>query len=294
MNEKEKAVIETIKFYGLLERPLAELELYRYLSAQSGKISFFDTIEILEKSRIVKNMIRQKNGLIFPNNQEDPTASRIKKIKIKWLFLLPFFKAIVLTGSMNFFNCSPKSDFDLLIIARKDRIWSTRLFITALCEIFGMRRKAGKTENRFCLNCFVSEEYLEISEKAKPRNFYSAQEYGRAKLLIERDDEIFKKFQKQNCWIKNFLNAHPWPGSESQKLKEIKFFAGLVKIFEFLLSNKFGDWLEKKAGERQSRRINSNLKIEPADQICVSPTCLMFHPNSKSFEVMERMEKSEI
>src|SRR3989339_116156 len=176
MNEKEKAVIETIKFYGLLERPLAELELYRYLSAQSGKISFFDTIEILEKSRIVKNMIRQKNGLIFPNNQEDPTASRIKKIKIsqqkwkvlkrkiKWLFLLPFFKAIVLTGSMNFFNCSPKSDFDLLIIARKDRIWSTRLFITALCEIFGMRRKAGKTENRFCLNCFVSEEYLEISE----------------------------------------------------------------------------------------------------------------------------------
>ena len=50
----------------------------------------------------------------------------------------------------------------------------------------------------------------------------------------------------------------------------------------------------EKAGERQSRRINSNLKIEPADQICVSPTCLMFHPNSKSFEVMERMEKSEI
>jgi hypothetical protein len=203
--------------------------------------------------------------------------------------LAPFAEGIILTGSMNLFNCVPQSDFDLLIIAQKNKIWSTRLFVMALSEIFGSRRKTGKTKNRFCLNCFVSQENLEISGKAKPRNFYSAQEYARAKLLIQKDEKIFEKFQEHNSWIHQFLNIYPWPGSESQKLKEIKTISALSKFIEFILSANFGEWLEKKLGEWQSRRINLKLRPGPSDQIHIDPSCLIFHPNSKSFEVMRKM-----
>lgn len=298
---KEKAIVETIKFYGLLERPLTEMELHRYLSARSGKISFFDLIKTVQNSPAVKESISQRNGLLF-FGKKDPTASRIKKIKIsqqkwkilkrkiKWLSLTPFYRAILLTGSMNLFNCVPRSDFDLLIIAPKNRIWLSRFFFVAVCELFGMRRKTGKTKNRFCLNCFICEDHLEIPKKAKPRNFYSAQEYSRAKALLQKENFIFANFQKENGWIKNFLKNYPWPENLPQKNNFINIFLKISKNLESLLGASLGNWMEKKAGEWQLRRINLNSHPGPTDQIYTDPSCLMFHPNSKSFEVMKKME----
>jgi hypothetical protein len=299
-SDLEKAILSTLLYYDLLNCPLTALEIFKYLSYQKGLISFFQFGETLKQSKFLSAACESNQGLYFLKNRRELIDRREKKLKIsqiKWkklkaaakpLAFIPFLRLAGVSGSLTFNNASQQSDFDLLIITQPDRIWTTRIMIMAIFGIMGKRRHGSRTKNRFCLNCYLTENNLEIKKENKIRDMHSSQEYGRLTLLLEKKTNLHAEFLEKNSWLKNFLNNYPWPNSQTAKRISVGRLAQKISYrTEKILSGNLGNWLEKKLGGWQTKRIKAKTKNEPTDQIFYSDSCLMFHPQSKSYILME-------
>lgn len=314
MPHLDHAILSTLIYYDLLDRPLTTLEIYKYLFGPSQEASFFEFQKSLE-DLVTTKKIEQGTGLYFLPNRSNQISVREKRLKlaqvkwrklkklVRWLALVPFLRMVAVTGSLTAYNTKLESDFDLLIVAKAGRLWLTRTFVTALTALLGARRHDQITKDRICLNCYLTEDGLEIKPEAKPRDFHSAQEYGRLTLLFETEKGVYQKFIASNFWLKEYLNFYPWPPHQSigvgawpiQKTSKAILISGFMnrcrRLAESLLAGKIGDRLENKLGVWQKRRISLKSEDRPSDQIFVSQNCLMFHPQSKSYSLMQKFER---
>ncbi len=303
MTNPEKSIIAALIYYDLLNRPLTALEIFKYLAAGSREISFFEIRKILDSSNFLKKTVSNNGGLYFLKNRENLVLEREKRLKlsqlkwkkfkrtVRWLALVPFLRLAAATGSLTAYNSRPESDFDLLIVAASGRLWLTRTLTTALLGFLGARRHGSATRDKVCLNCYLAGDNPEIKPEAKPRDLHSAQEYGRLSPVLEIKSGVYQEFVRANNWLKIFLNFYPWPNSQTaKKIKENNFLGIFRQLAEWCLRGKAGDWLERKLGRWQRRRIEQKNETSPADQIYISDQCLMFHPQSKSYELMKRFD----
>lgn len=297
MTDQEKSTIAPLVYYDLLEHPLTALETFKYLRANGPEISFSDIRQRLKKMP----EIEQQNGLYFLAGRKILIATRQKRLKLtqlKWkklkklgrfLALTPFLRLAAVTGSLTAYNAKELSDFDLLIILKKNRLWLGRVLLTGLVGILRKRRHGQVTQDRICLNCYLTEESLEVTKEIKPRDFHSAQEYGRLTPLLQIKKGIYSNFTQVNLWLADFLKNYPWPNNVNAKKIQPPIIFNLIRqALEWPLAGKIGDWLEKIAGQWQSERINKKRQDEQPgrDQVFVSNDCLMFHPQSKSDKLM--------
>jgi hypothetical protein len=303
MDNFNKSLLSPLIYYDLLDRPLTALEAYKYQpkNSESLTLSFAQFRKILRNYSSLKNQLAEKNGLYFLMNRSEISETRSSRLKIaqlKWkklrvisnyLALVPFLKLISVTGSLTSYNTKKQSDFDLLVIIQKNRLWLGRLLLTGLVGALGRRRHNQLTQDRVCLNCYLTEENLEITTEAKPRDWHSAQEYGRLTPVLENKKGIYANFIKANAWLANFLKNYPWPNNVNAKKTEPNIILNFIrKVFERFLGGKAGDWLEKTTGRWQRKRIRKKRQNEQSDvdQVFVSNDCLMFHPQSKSDRLM--------
>lgn len=302
MTLQPKTVLAPLIYYDLLERPLTAIEIFKYLRADALEISFFNAWQTLKKSVGSKNLIREKNGLYFLAGRHEIMTTRSQRLKfsqLKWkklkkigryLAVAPWLRLVAVTGSLTSYNAKQRSDFDLLVIIKKNRLWLGRLLLTGLVGALGKRRHGQLTKDRICLNCYLTETNLEITRQAKPRDFHSAQEYGRLTPILEIQKGLYEKFTRANQWLADFLKNYPWLDSQgAKKIKSPTFLNWARKCFELVFSGQTGDWLEKIAGQCQIKRINKKRQNEQPgpDQVFVSDNCLMFHPQSKSDKLMK-------
>ncbi|HCX28063.1 MAG TPA: hypothetical protein DHI91_02900 [Candidatus Portnoybacteria bacterium] len=300
MTSLEKAIITPIIYYDLLDRPLTALEIFKYLPAVKPEVSFFQIQQTLASSDWLAERIKTRQGLYFLKKRDGLLAlrgDRLKLSQLKWkklrtlvkrLALVPFLKLVAVTGSLTAYNTQPSSDFDLLVVAQSDRLWTARTFLTALTAMLGIRRHGRATRDRLCLNCYLTQAGLEIKHAAKPHDFHSAQEYGRMTPVLEIADGLYQQFLTQNSWLKDFLAVYPWSNFiGAKKITPSPFLGILRRIAEWLLGDRIGERLEKTFGRWQGQRIRLKNENQPDDQIYTSSTCLMFHPHSKSYQLLQ-------
>ncbi len=298
MTQIHQALLTPIIYYDLLERPLTATEIFKYLRAGGPEISFFGVRQQLKAAA----GIRQQNGLYFLSDRQTLIKVRQKRLKLsqlKWkklkaigryLSLAPFLRLAAVTGSLTANNARLASDLDLLIVLKKNRLWLGRLLLTGLIALLGQRRHGQLTRDRLCLNCYLTEEHLEISVDTKPRDWHAAQEYGRLFPLLETQDGLYEKFIRQNSWLADFLKNYPWPnGLGAKKIKPSIAFSWIRRGLEWLLGGWVGEKAEKITAQWQKKRIHKKRRNEQPtkDQIFVSDNCLMFHPQSKSDKLMK-------
>jgi len=299
MTNLDHTILSTLIYYDLLDRPLTELEIFKYLAATADGVSFLSLKQALA-GLVAAKRIEIKNGLYFLPGRANLIKLREKRLKsaqlkwkkfqklTRWLALVPFLKLAAATGSLTAYNTRQDSDFDLLIVTQRGRLWITRTLVTALCGLLGARRHDQLTQDRICLNCFLTQDNLEIKPEAKPRDFHSAQEYGRLTPILEIEAGVFQQFIQANSWLRQYLKYYPWPNDPTAKRIEPAWpINNLRRGFERLLDGWVGERLEKRLGNWQRRRIKQKTKDEPTDQIYVSNQCLMFHPRSKSYQLMK-------
>ncbi|MBU4142658.1 hypothetical protein KJ590_01510 [Patescibacteria group bacterium] len=302
MTSPNQALLAPLIYYDLLMRPLTALEIFKYLRAGGPEISFFDAWRELKAAKPLKDLVQQKNGLYFLSGRENLIVIRQKRLKLaqlKWkkvkkigqyLALVPFLRLVAITGSLTSYNTTLPSDFDLLVVIKKNRLWLGRLWLTGLVGLLGQRRHGHLTQDKICLNCYLTEANLEITAQAKPRDWHAAQEYGRLTPVLEIKKGVYKNFIQANAWLADFLKNYPWPNNiNAKKIRPPVIFNLIRLIFERLLNGRMGDGLEKIAGQWQNERINKKRQNEQPglDQVFVSNACLMFHPRSKGDKLMK-------
>ncbi len=310
----EKQILATIVYYDILDYPLTGFEVFLYLIKENKdgedkkKLSFF--LSLLDTSEYLKKHIDQKLGFYFLKNKDDIVQQRLdrKKLadqkwkKIKKIFLImqitPFIKMVLVSGSLSFGNSKKESDIDIIITAKKKRIWLVRTFVTLLTFALGVRRYKNKTEDKICLNHYITDKSLKIPFES----LYNAQSYLHLINVYnsKKDKELFRKFQKENKWIGGYVQNYKCSELGSfRSIKRSKMLGFASGLFEIVFSGKRGNYFEKKLSQIQSKRImKDSLYKKSGGRITINDNQLEFHPNSHESHMIpefnRRMKELEL
>jgi len=216
MSEKENLIKKTyftVLYLNCLNHPPSTFEVWRHFidfSQQIKKASFGEVVNFLNDLKR-ENKIYKKKGFWIIKGHDESAGQRIinqknslvklRKIKkrVNRFKRLPFLRGVFVAGTLSFQTASKESDWDILVIMKKDRIWLGRLILTGFLFLTGQKRQGLKITDRFCLNHFLTEQNL-IPEN---RNEYTACEYGFVFPIIGK--ELFKDFMRLNwTWMRNY------------------------------------------------------------------------------------------
>lgn len=286
-----KNILATIVYYDVLDYPLTIFEMEKYLMraevknpSAEEKFDLAGIMSILEGKEL-KNLIEEYRGFYFLPNRQDLVAQRIqrnkiseKKIKIalkviRCLRFVPFIRMAAITGRLAMKNAEEKSDLDLLIVIKKDKLFTGRFLVTALVHLMGQRRYAEKITNRICLNHFITDEFITAVQ-----SLFSANEYSFLLPVFGNLSEFYAK----NSWIKEF-KPNFYQDEESAKSIKDNIFSKLVRnFFEKILDWKF---IEDILSKWQKEKIRKNPKTSQKGSVIIcQETELAFWPNFENQE----------
>jgi hypothetical protein len=267
-----KNILETIVYYDILNFPLTSFEVWKYLIVADGnaeekdKCNLSDVIEALESIELKKST-EEFRGFHFLKGRKDLVARRIQNDKnsivkfeiaervARWLRFVPFVRMIAVTGTLAMKNCEKNSDIDFFVVLKKERIFTGRLFATAMIHLLGKRRYGKKIKNRICLNYFSATGSLEVERQ----DLFAANEYSFIYPLFGYD--VFQRFCEKNIdWIKKMK-----PNWKIPDLKPARYCIGhsslssfAQKSFEGLINMMRSDRIESWQRRKQIARIKRN------------------------------------
>lgn len=191
---------------------------------------------------------------------------------------VPFLRGVLISGSLALGSAKKSSDIDIMVIAKNGRIWTVRVFLTALIFLLGVRRNEKDTKDKICLNHYITDKSLQIPFFS----LYDAHLYSHLINAYNDADNIktFQDFQKNNSWIKNYVQNYNLSELRfSTSVGKNKALSFIAKIFEFILSGKIGDYFEKTLSKIQIAKIKKNPSFKNKNgRITISDNQLEFHP----------------
>jgi len=238
LENSAKSAIQTLLYFDIFSYPLRAEEILNFQCNSDSDVN--------ETSRILEHLVEEefifKLGEYYSLNNETALLERRLKgnekadammKKAKWVSAFignfPFVRCVCISGSLSKGYFDAASDIDYFIITEPNRLWIARTFLVAFKKIFLLNSK-----KYFCTNYFIDTAHLEIEDK----NIFTATEIFT--LMPMNNTELFEKFMSSNSWAKDFL---PNYGKKiTVKKREPNSF--IKKIFEKLLSGKFGEWLD--------------------------------------------------
>lgn len=311
----EQALYDTIRYWGLFDRPVTVVELWRGLIVESEPNAtrwhgqhvpaLIEVETMLRESPWLKTKISRQWGYYFPHGREsivEPYLKRFRQAQLKWkitrrvgrlLQYVPFVRGIFVTGSLAIMNTNDESDLDLLIVTHPKRIWLTRLLLLFVTQLTGRRRTHWdrKAPDKICLNHYVTETSLAV---ARPiRTLYTAMLYTHLTPLAGLD--LYEKFQQQNAgWLKRFVMYPEVPIiPPAQYLRSWRLLKACQRLLERILEEPFFEGLERLAERVQRRVVLQHTVPGQAGRIALSASELAFHPDSKEASILALFRRDE-
>jgi hypothetical protein len=308
-------ILATLAYYDIFDFPLKKEEVFRFLvnlerpsASEGSQTSDFDEIEAELEKLITEGVVNFSDGFyyLFERDYLVPLRSRREKIArekwkkalraVRWLKFLPYIEAAFASGSLAMNNTEELGDLDTLIIVKHRRIWLSRLLISGLLSLIGMRRKYNEkiAPDKICLNHYITDKSLLIPYKS----IYTAQTYINLKPVFISNPRIVAEFYKANSWLGDYvLNFGYNPRYFDSMIYHSKNLGRnfLAKIksaaWEMILNSKLGDWLEDWAKRWQTKRIEEHKKQDlPGGRVVYNDDCLEFHPGSVEEEIIRNYE----
>jgi hypothetical protein len=184
---------------------------------------------------------------------------------------VPFLRFVGVCNSLAFSKVDDKSDIDLFIVARKNRLFIVRTLVTFLFHVFGVRRHGNKIAGRFCLSFFVDDHNLDLSEVAIDRDLYLA--FWIFSMRPVLDDGVYIDFLNENAWVSEYFGSALVPRAKA-KLS----FSFIKRGFEFILFSNFADFIEARLRTWQLSRAKKRASlVEDASGLVISASVLKFH-----------------
>lgn len=195
---------------------------------------------------------------------------------LRFLSFVPFLRFVGVCNNLSFGSVDSKSDIDLFIIAKKNRLFIVRSFVTFLLHILGVRRHGKKVSGRFCLSFFVDDNYLELRKIAIKNDIYLAFWIKNMQAVI--DDGVSVSFFNLNNWISEFIDEDQNFSNYSHLISVNKFSLKLKSFFEWILNDRFGNFLERILQKWQLRRAKAKMSFaDENSKIIVKEHILKFH-----------------
>jgi len=208
-NQTEINIIDTFSYFDVFDYPLTlkELKLYLHYENLSKKVikDKISDIPIID-NRLGYFFLKGREAIAVKRKMQEEISTRKRDIALNASLLLrriPGVKLIGVSGSAAMNSSSENDDIDLFIITRRNTLWIVRAAVVILMKFFGIKReyKSKDNKNKFCLNMFLDEKYMDLSDK---KSLYSAHEIVQLKVLYDKGS-TFNKFIENNHWINSYF-----------------------------------------------------------------------------------------
>lgn len=306
-------ILATLAYHDVFDFPLKKEEVFRFLvgfgdagEKREEVLSLGDFESELEKL-VTERAVNFADGFYFLFERDYLVPLRLKREKTargKWqkvfrvvgrLKFLPYIKAVFASGSLAMSNTEELGDLDVLIVVKHGRIWLSRLLISGLLSLIGMRRKYNEkiAPDKICLNHYITDKSLRIPYKS----IYTAQTYVSLKPVFISNPRIVAEFYKANLWLSEYvLNFSTDPEHfdiskyQSGERQGRNFLAKTIATTaEIILNTRLGDKLENLARRWQMSRIKRHKKQNPpGGRVIYNDEQLEFHPGSVEEEIVEK------
>lgn len=291
----EETIHQTISYFDVFSYPLTELEIHKWLWKE--KIEYKRVVNELQ-NLVDKKTIAYKDGLYFLPSKENLVVERRRKYieaekkytKVKRiakiLQIIPFIRFIGVCNTLPILDFNEKSDIDLFIIVKKNRMWTTRFLTTALTAATGEWRHGENVKDKLCLSFYVTTERLNLeSISIEPEDPYLIYWINFLTPILDRN--TYLDFWEENNWIKKYTpNTHPQNMlSKRRKIEENKFLNAIRRGIEKILWKKFGAFIEKKLRNWQLA------KIQKKESTRKTPTHILFTDAILKFHELDRRKE---
>lgn len=248
MEELKKNILKTLLYYDIFSHPLKTDEIYSFLPRNS--IAKKDVASFLHSSAGTDTVpYGEKDGYYYIKPLVDNVNKRIEKEEYSskmWkraalvthiIKRFPFVRAVLVTGSLSKNSSDKTSDLDFMLITAINRLWISRSMLMLFKKIFFLN-----SYKFFCINYYVTENNLEITEK----NIFTATEIATIKATYNTD--LMEKFIKANNWVRDFFPNYnlcdPMLHTSGCRVNNRK--SKVQRVFEFIIPAKLASWLDKK------------------------------------------------
>ncbi len=177
----------------------------------------------------------------------DQKLWRIKKWSA-WFVYLPFVREVYLAGSLAMGEGESDSDWDVLMIVKRGRLFTARFFVLLFFGFVGRRTSFLRGGDGFCFNHFVAEDFWDLEFA---RNEYDKKILGNLKLIYGTGE-----------WLGRFLLRNEWVGVKINDLflESPILILGEDAWFKKRFEGACSSWLEKKLQKIQEWKMKRSLR----------------------------------
>lgn len=262
----------SICYHDLFDFPLTFSDLIKWNASEDLSLNRH---KILVDYQDGYYFLHGRKGLVYKRALRSRISAKkmeIAKKASRVLSLIPAVLMVGVTGSLAMDNAGDESDIDLLIITRKNLLWTTRVLSYLVLKVSGFDlRKSGKNiqKDKLCLNMWMDE--ADLTWKKNDRNLYTAHEIAQVLPLVNKGG-TYEKFLSGNAWILKY-----WPnavniGKHNERKRKHVFRNPAFSLFE-----KIAFWV-------QYKYMKSKMTRE-----VISPTRAIFHPQDLGKLVISRL-----
>lgn len=279
----------SLVYHDIFDYPLNSSELFEWKVGQK-LLKIKRQIAAVESSRGYyflegrKELVRKRKLRENISKEKRITAKKAARL----IKIIPTVKMAGITGALAMNNASEASDVDLMIIAQKGYLWTTRGLVWILLKLMRrpIRRPNKKEEkNKLCLNIWLDES--DLKWRKRDRNIYTAHEIAQIVPLVNKDNS-YEKFISKNRWIKDF-----WPNAvEVTKLSSYQVNRRKKDNFIYLVTQYLVN-LVAKVIEKVAFRLQYAYMRKKITRETITPTRALFHPVDWSGLVLSRMSNQK-
>lgn len=244
----EEAVLKTLAFFDLFDRPLTVYEITQYLpgfQASDDEIFAYLSQSPLASSCEGYFCLKGREAIFSLFFSRKTVNENLWKKVWRFSFIfsfIPFLKDVSVCNRLAYEAATAKSDIDLFVVSKRNRLFLCRTFLLFFLGIFGVRLHGNKITGRFCLSFLVSKDRANV------------------------DDIALQPFDVYLFFWEKTLRPIVFRSS---------FFA---RVFEFLLKGKFGDFVEKRLQSWQiSRALRKWRELGQPSGVVITSDMLKFH-----------------
>lgn len=256
MTTTEQNILKTLGYFDLFHYPLTEVEICRFHAESVLHSVIDDALETLINDGSVfkfDEFYSVRNDLSLVQRRRKGNMLAIEQMKraekvAKLLSRFPFTKGIAVSGSLSKNFANAETDIDFFIVTAANRLWIARTFM----HLYKKLTFLTGHQNWFCMNYYVDEAELEITEK----NIFTAIEI--VTLIPMQGKNSLDNFMAGNNWVKKYF---PVERSVINNTPEIQRGV-LGKLVEKIFQGQLGDYFDKRlmriTGKRWKKKTETH------------------------------------
>lgn len=283
-------MLRTLVFFDLFDHPLTRYELYAWMQRSASWrtgcswdafCAELSELERAERVRVVDGVVvlagreqlvetrRGRQAVIARNMRRAIRAARL----LRWV---PFVEMVAVCNRLSVGHPHEESDIDVFIIIRDGRLWFGRLLVTAVLQLFGLRRHGNHVAGRVCLSFYLTPQAAALDAIALHDYDDVYLRYWTAHLIpLFARRGVMEDFWRANTWAHKALHQASQP---------IPFLSRRVPVFvwvvEWLLNGWIGNLCEYASRAIQLERMGP-LAVGRDTAVVISDTMLKFHENDR-------------